>query len=94
MPEKPGIKSILITIFSCCQNAEKGLREDEAPFTLSCWKIEKLPQDFCQLLSIGKTKEYRKNWARLAQKIETCPRPDREGRSPDLSEVSGNHAYY
>jgi len=46
----------------------------------------------CILDAQGDEKIFRRNWARLIQKIGACPGEGREGRSPGLPEMPGNHA--
>ena len=41
----------------------------------------------CILEPQGNEKAFRKNWARLIQKIAACPREGGEGRSPNLPEA-------
>jgi hypothetical protein len=44
----------------------------------------------CILKPQGDEKIFRRNWARLMQKIGACPGEGREGKPPDLSECQGS----
>jgi len=63
-------------------NVSRGKRQKEG-------SDEAIP---CILEPQGDEKIFRRNWARLIQKIGACPGEGREGISLGLSEMSGGHA--